>query len=138
MAEEKRCWLYTRIDAPEDAHGCLKAQEKELLDFAAQEGYEVAGTASDLGNGWGLYRPGIARVIEAAKDELFHVLLIKNTDIICESNGDALGLLMYLYEIGVETYTVQGLFIDVHKSFRELLQKISRIPEKFTQDAPAK
>lgn len=138
MAEEKRCWLYTRIDAPEDAHGCLKAQEKELLDFAAKEGYEVAGTASDLGNGWSLFRPGIARIIEAAKDNLFQILLIKNTDIICESNGDALGLLMYLHESGVDTYTAQGEFVDVHRSFRELQNKISHIPEKFAQDTLAR
>ena len=34
MDEKKRAWLYCRIDAPEDEHGHLKEQKKELMDYA--------------------------------------------------------------------------------------------------------
>lgn len=135
MAEEKRCWLYTRIDAPEDTHGNLKAQEKVLLDFASKQGYEVAGAASDLGFERSLRRHGIARIIDAAKDNQFQILLIQNIKTISDNTGDALGLLSYLYDIGIDTYTTENGFIDVHEEFREFHKMINHIPESIAEPA---
>lgn len=129
MAEEKRCWLYTRIDAPEDARGNLKTQEKVLLDLAAEQNFEVAGTASDLGIVHGLQRPGIARVIDAARDHCFEALLIQDIRIISDNIGDAIGFLSYLYDIGIDTYTRKEGLIDIHEKFREFHKMISHIPE---------
>lgn len=129
MAEEKRCWLYTRIDAPEDVHGNLKAQEKVLLDFASKQGYEVAGTASDLGSERSLRRHGIARVIDAAKDNQFQILLIQNIKTISDNTGDALGLLSYLHDIGIDTHTTEDGFVDLHEKIREFHSMSSHIPE---------
>lgn len=135
MAEEKRCWLYTRIDAPEDTHGNLKAQEKVLLDFASKQGYEVAGTASDLGFERSLRRPGIARVIDAAKDNQFQILLSQNIRAISDNTAEAIGFLSYLYDIGIDTHTTEDGFIDVHEKFRELHSMISHIPESIAEPA---
>ena len=42
MKQEKRAWVYCRIDAPEDTHGALKNQRKLLMDYAEQMGFVVA------------------------------------------------------------------------------------------------
>ena len=41
-------WIYCRIDAPEDTHGALKGQKKELMDYAEQMGFEVVGESEDI------------------------------------------------------------------------------------------
>ena len=74
----KRAWLYSRIDAPEDTHDALKGQEKALFDYAEQMGMTVAGTSSDLGSGCDFGRPGLAQVTTAARDGRFDVLLVKS------------------------------------------------------------
>ena len=51
MDQEKRAWLYCRIDAPEDAHGALKGQKKELMDYAGQMGFILIGESEDIGSG---------------------------------------------------------------------------------------
>ena len=74
----KRAWLYSRIDAPEDTNGVLKNQEKELCDYAVQMGMTVAGTSSDLGSGLDFGRPGLKQITAAAKDGRFDILLVKS------------------------------------------------------------
>lgn len=78
MSIEKRAWIYTRIDAPEDSHGCLKAQEKSLMDYAEQMGFVTIGASSDLGSGISLDRPGLTRAVEAATAGKFDILLVKS------------------------------------------------------------
>ena len=75
---EKRAWLYARIDAPEDVHGVLKNQEKELIRYAEQMGFAIAGISSDLGSGTDFERPGLARLIVSAREGDFDVLLVKS------------------------------------------------------------
>ena len=74
----KRAWLYSRIDAPDDAHGHLKNQEKALFDYAEQMGMTVAGTSSDLGSGRDFDRPGLAQLTAAAREGRYDVLLVKS------------------------------------------------------------
>lgn len=40
---EKRAWIYCAIDAPEDTHGILKKQFKQLIDYGEQMGFEDCG-----------------------------------------------------------------------------------------------
>lgn len=48
MEQKKRAWVYCRIDAPEDAHGALKGQRQQLMDYADQMGFMVAGSSEEL------------------------------------------------------------------------------------------
>lgn len=75
----KRAWIYSRIDAPEDEHGALKGQEKELVEYARQIELQVFGISSDLGSGTDFNRPGLLRLTAAAQRGEFDVLLIKST-----------------------------------------------------------
>lgn len=125
MAEEKRCWLYTRIDAPEDAHGCLKAQEKELLDFAAREGYEVAGAASDLGSGLAMERPGLARVMQAAKEKDFSILLVSGID---EQDAEN-SFLTELQLNGISVRSPSEGNLDISDHLREFFLCLKALPE---------
>jgi Site-specific recombinases, DNA invertase Pin homologs len=78
MDDQKKAWLYCRIDAPEDVHGVLKNQKKELLDYAEQMGLEVVGASEDFGSGLLYDRPGLAECMKAASDGKADVLIVKS------------------------------------------------------------
>lgn len=74
----KRAWIYSRIDAPEDEHGALKGQEKELVEYARQIELQVVGISSDLGGGTDFDWPGLQRFTAAAGRGEFDILLVKS------------------------------------------------------------
>ena len=78
MDEMKRAWIYCRIDAPEDVHGSLKGQKRELFDYTEQMGMSVAGSSEDIGSGLNFDRSGLVEVLEAADAGKMDVLVIKN------------------------------------------------------------
>ena len=67
MEQKKRAWLYCRIDTPEDTHGTLKIQKKELVDYAEQMKFEIVGSSEDLGSLRIFERPGLAECVQAAE-----------------------------------------------------------------------
>ena len=58
MHQEPKAWIYCRIDAPEDVHGMLKVQRKQLMDYAEQMGFQVKGSSTDLAAGNSDILPG--------------------------------------------------------------------------------
>lgn len=80
MKEQKCVWIYCRIDAPEDAHGSLKNQKKELYDYADQMGFAVVGSSEDIGSGLDMNRPGLLEVMKSAEEWKMEVLLVKRLD----------------------------------------------------------
>lgn len=67
MEQKKRAWVYCRIDAPEDAHGALKGQRQQLMDYADQMNFIVAGSSEDLASGLSFDRPGLNRFVEGRR-----------------------------------------------------------------------
>jgi DNA invertase Pin-like site-specific DNA recombinase len=109
METEKRAWIYARIDAPEDDSGALKAQERELTDYAEQLGLNVVGTSSDLGTEDFALRPGITDALLSAERGEFSVLLVRSLSRFTPKLSDALGLLRHLKKYGVTVYSpLQG------------------------------
>ena len=78
MKQEKRAWVYCRIDAPEDTHGALKNQRKLLMDYAEQMGFVVAGCSEDFGSGADFERPGWKRAAKAVQEGNIDVLVVQN------------------------------------------------------------
>lgn len=76
MEKRKQAWIYCAIDAPEDTHGVLKKQLKQLCDYAEQMMVETVGSSSDCGGKPLLVRPGFRRFIAAAKEGKASVLLV--------------------------------------------------------------
>jgi DNA invertase Pin-like site-specific DNA recombinase len=98
----KRAWLYMRIDAPEDSHGALKGQEKELYDYSEHVGLSIAGSSSDLDSGSDdSNKQGLEQVIAAALDGRFDILLVKSSDRLYRDAGRIVGIIRQLNEIGV-------------------------------------
>ena len=104
MNTPKRVWIYTSIDAPEDLHGALKGQEKELLDYAERLSFSVAGGSSDLG-GTIASRPGLAAVIAAAGRSEFDILLVRNLPRLGRKPSEAIAIAKELVRLGVEIYS---------------------------------
>lgn len=105
MDTQKRAWIYTRIDAPEDTHGVLKGQEKELMDYAGRLGFSVVGGSSDLGSGMDMDRPGLARVTESADQGRFDVLLVRSLSRLGRDPARMIAFLSELERRGVEVYS---------------------------------
>lgn len=98
MDEMKRAWIYCRIDAPEDAHGSLKGQKKELFDYAEQLGFEVIGSSEDIGSGLNFDRSGLTEVLEAADAGKMDVLVIKNLSRLGRDTAKTIELVQKLNE----------------------------------------
>jgi len=105
MDEKKRAWLYCRIDAPEDAHGALKGQQKELSDYAEQMGFEGAGISADTGSGLDFERAGLLEVMKAAGDGKMDVLLVKRLDRLGQDAMKTLKLLRELDQLDIRLYS---------------------------------
>lgn len=103
--EQKKAWVYCRIDAPEDAHGALKGQKKELMDYAEQMGFEVVGCSEDLGSGMEFDRAGLAKVTKAAGEGKMDVLLVKKLDRLGRDTAKTLEFIRGLEQMGVGLYS---------------------------------
>lgn len=102
---QQRAWIYCRIDAPEDTHGALKGQKKELIDYAEQMGFEVVGESEDIRSGLDFNRAGLAEVMKAAGDGKMDVLLVKKLDRMGRDAAKTLEFLRGLDQLGVELYS---------------------------------
>ena len=105
MELKKRAWLYCRIDAPEDAHGALKGQQRELLDYAEQMGLEIVGASEDLGSGLNFDRAGLMEVMKAAGDGKMDVLLVRRLDCLGRDTVKMLEFLQGLDQLGIKLYS---------------------------------
>lgn len=105
MKEQKRAWIYCRIDTPEDTHGSIKNQKKELYDYAEQMGFEVAGCSEDLGSGLDFNRIGLLEVMKAAGDGKMDVLLAKRFDRLGWDTMKTLEFLRGLDQLGIRLYS---------------------------------
>lgn len=103
--EQKNAWIYCRIDAPEDNHGTMKGQKKELMDYAEQMGFEVVGCSEDLGSGMDFDRTGLAEVMKAAEEGKMNILLIKKLDRLGRDTAKMLELLQGLDQLGIQLYS---------------------------------
>lgn len=105
MEAKKRAWAYCRIDAPEDQHGCLKGQRKELLDYAEQMDFEVVGESQDTGSGLSFERNGVTEIMEAAEKGKMDVLLIVNVSRLGRDTAKTMDFIRGLDQLGVELYS---------------------------------
>ena len=112
----QRAWIYCRIDAPEDTHGALKGQKKELMDYAEQMGFEVVGSSEDIGIGLELECFGLKEVKRVAEDGKIDVLLVKRLDCLERNADKLLELLYYMDQIGIELYSpLEGQIVPLQE-----------------------
>ena len=76
MEKIKKAWIYCAIDAPEDTHGALKKQFKQLCDYGEKLGFELTGSSSDLGGKPLWKRDGFRHFVQAVKEKRAEILLI--------------------------------------------------------------
>lgn len=105
MHKKTKAWIYCRIDAPEDVHGMLKLQRKQLMDYAEQMGLQVEGSSTDLANGNSQVRPGWEYFLKTAPLQQVEVLLVHNLSRIHRNTCQALGVLEQLQKMGIAVYS---------------------------------
>lgn len=103
--QEYRAWTYCRIDAPEDTHGALKGQKKELMDYAEQMGFEVVGSSEDIGSGLDFERVGLSEIMKAAGEGKMDVLLVKKLDRLGRDIVKTLEFIRGLEQLSIQIYS---------------------------------
>lgn len=68
-------------------------------------GFEVVGSSEDLGSGLDFERSGLLKVMKAAADGEFGVLLIKRLDRLGRDMPKTMELLMGMEQIGIKVYS---------------------------------
>jgi DNA invertase Pin-like site-specific DNA recombinase len=118
LEQKKRGWLYCRIDTPEDTHGALKIQKKELVNYAEQMKFEIVGSSEDLGSLRIFERSGLAECMEAAEAGKMDVLVVKSLSRLGRDTAGTLELLHELHQLGVTLYSpLEGAFLFPHYGF---------------------
>ena len=107
MEKIKRAWIYCVIDAPEDIHGTLKEQFRQLCDYAEQGEFETIGSSSDCGSRPLMDRPGFRHFIEAAKERKANVLLVVNRNSLSYSSMQLAQIQAMAESINVEIWSPQ-------------------------------
>ena len=122
MNQQKRAWVYCRIDAPEDTHGALKSQRQQLMDYAEQMGFTVVGASEDLASGLSLDRPGLNRFADAVKAGSVDVLLVHDISRIGRDTCQTMAWLEALRSKKVSVYSpLEG---ELAFSFQRLVQDV--------------
>lgn len=126
--EHNKAWIYCRIDAPEDTHGALKNQRKQLMDYAEQMGFEVTGCSEDMAGELSFNRPGLRRFTEAAERGEVDILIIQNLSRIGRDVFEAMEYLNQLEQMAVRVYSpLEGrLKFTMQGVLREVKQKRDR------------
>lgn len=105
MEYKNRAWIYCRIDAPEDTHGTLKNQRKQLMDYADQMGFETVGCSEDTASGLGLDRSGLNHFLDATGKGEVDLLIVHDLSRIGRDTCEAVGFLNRLEQMGVSVYS---------------------------------
>lgn len=105
MENKNRAWIYCRIDAPEDIHGALKNQRKQLMDYADQMGFETVGCSEDTASGPEFDRSGLKRFLDAAGKGEVDILIVHDLSRIGRSTCEAVEFLNRLEQMGVSAYS---------------------------------
>lgn len=100
----KRAWIYCAIDAPEDTHGILKEQFKQLVDYGEQIGFELAGSSSDIGAKPLWKRHGFQNFVRAVKSGTVNVLLITGRNSLSHSAMQIAQFQILIEKYGISVY----------------------------------
>lgn len=105
MEGQKRAWIYCAIDAPEDSRNTLKDQRQQLMDYAEQMGFEIAGSASDTGRQPFWERSGFCEFIESAKNDRTDILLLASLHCIGHTAMQLAQFQAMAGSLGIEVYS---------------------------------
>lgn len=122
MNQGKRAWVYCCIDTPEDTHGALKGQWRQLMDYAGQMGVTVVGSSEDLASERLADRTGLNRFLEAADAGRIDILLIRDISRIGREVCQTMALLERLWQKNVAVFSpLEG---RLSFSFQKVVQDV--------------
>ena len=97
---KKKAWIYTHIDAPEDSHGALKQQYKQLDTYGEQLQLEIAGCSSDLGG-----KTGLELFLKEKDCRGIEVLLVLDSSRLSRNEKLCQDFLLRMEKSGIEVYS---------------------------------
>ena len=111
--DQKRTWIYCRVDYS-DANSAelLNMQRRCLESYAKENGLQIVGFSSDIGNGLTLDRPGLMALHAIVGCRQADVLLVYNFDCLGRDSDMVVPYLRFLLNHGVHVHTAANGEID--------------------------
>lgn len=77
----KKAWIYCRVPNGDGSDNALMFQRHKLEKYAKENGMEITGTTTEIGNGMqNEERAGLQKVIIAAQNNEYDILLVTDLD----------------------------------------------------------
>lgn len=111
--EQERIWIYCRVDySGANSAELLNMQRRSLESYAKENGLQIVGFSSDIGNGLTLDRPGLMALHAIVGCRQADVLLIHNLDRLGRDLDKVVPYLRFLLNHGVHVHTAANGEID--------------------------
>lgn len=99
-------WLYARSGGKDTA--VLDQQMQNLLEYAKQQGYFVAGTSQDLDNGKGVRRKGLKQMLRTVRRGRVRGVLVQDVDRLSYDSATLLRIMQFLQRYNVILSTTES------------------------------
>lgn len=111
--EQERTWIYCRVDySGANSAELLNMQRRCLESYAKENGLQIVGFSSDIGNGLTLDRPGLMALHAIVGCRQADVLLIHNLDRLSQDSDKVVPYLRFLLNHGVHIHTAANGEVD--------------------------
>lgn len=115
-------WIYCRVGNNEQ--GTIEAQRDELIRFANQRGFNIAGISQDIGNGLDYLRKGLSETKQAVCSKNADVVLVKNVSRIGRDTFKNITCMKEINALGAEFLSPTDGVIDMALS-EQIISKLA-------------
>ena len=107
----RNAWIYCRV--ADNEHNIIEAQRDELIRFANQHGFNIAGISQDIGSGLDYSRKGLSETKQAVRSKNADVVLVKNVSRIGRDTFKNITYMKEIKALGAEFLSPVNGVIDM-------------------------
>ncbi|GEM_PF-1007102 len=107
----RNAWIYCRVANNE--HNIIETQRDELIRFANQRGFHIAGISQDIGSGLDYLRKGLSETKQAVRSKKADVVLVKNVSRIGRDTFKNITYMKEINALGAEFLSPASGVIDM-------------------------
>ena len=109
----RNVWIYCRVGNANDEHNSIEIQRDELIRFANERGFYIAGISQDIGSGLDFSRKGLSETKQAVCSKNADVVLVPNVSCIGRDTLKTTAYIKELNALGAEFLSSTDGVIDM-------------------------
>ena len=122
--EQKRAWIYCRVDGPDDL--ALKTQQTFLEEYVERQGFQIVGITTEQDDGRRLARKGLAEVSGAIANHKVDLLLVTNLSRLGREFVSVDAFLRWLEDQSVKVICAASYHLKISSEVQELLRSMMK------------